>query len=78
MSIEVTKSESIKDLIENEEYVVVPDTNILLNIYRYSPSFTEFVLDCLKAIKKSVVIMSTVRLEYGKRCRSEYVKNINN
>ena len=32
---------TIKELIENG-YRVILDTNVLLNIYRYSPEFSEF------------------------------------
>ena len=39
---------TIKELIENG-YRVILDTNVLLNIY--SPEFSEFALECLKAVK---------------------------
>ena len=41
---------AIKDLIENENYVIIIDTNILLNVYRSSPEFSEFSLNCLKKV----------------------------
>ena len=41
---------TIKELIENG-YRVILDTNVLLNICRYSPEFSEFALECLKAVK---------------------------
>lgn len=64
---------TIKELIENG-YVVVLDTNVLLNIYRYSPEFSEFALECLKAIKNSIMLPATVRLEYEKHRRGEFSK----
>lgn len=72
----------IKDLLENGEYVVVLDTNVLLNIYRYSPEFSEFGMECLLAIKDHIYLPSTVRLEFGKHCRAAFagmaarVKNV--
>ena len=38
----------IKKLLEEENYIIIPDTNVLLNIYRYSPEFSEFGIQCLK------------------------------
>ena len=64
----------IKNLVENDNYCIVLDTNILLNIYRYSPEFSEFALNCLRAVKEHIIIPATVRLEYGKHCRAEFAK----
>ena len=50
--------------IPNLNQVIVLDTNVLLNIYRYSPEFSEFALDCLKAVAKSVILPATVRIEF--------------
>lgn len=64
----------MKDLIENNNYVVVLDTNVLLNVYRYSPEFSEFALNCLKAVKDYVMLPATVRLEYEKHYRAQFAK----
>lgn len=64
----------IKSLLENDNYIIVLDTNVLLNIYRYSPEFSEFALNCLQAVKDDIVLPVTVRLEYGKHCRAEFSK----
>lgn len=64
---------TIKDFVENG-YVVILDTNVLLNIYRYSPEFSEFALECLKVIKNSIILPATVRLEYEKHSRGEFSK----
>lgn len=61
----------IQSLINGSTYIVF-DTNVLLNIYRYSPEFTEFAMDCLNHIKGTIMLPSTVRIEYGKHCDSEY------
>ncbi len=63
----------LRDLLESN-YIVVLDTNVLLNIYRYSPEFSDFAFECLKAIKDYIVLPATVRLEYGKHCRGEFSK----
>lgn len=63
-----------KQLLEEENAIIVIDTNVLLNIYRYSPEFSEFALNCLRTVKNHIVLPATVRLEYGKHCRSEFAK----
>lgn len=55
----------LKKLIE-AGYIIVLDTNILLNIYRYSPQFSDFALNALKAVEGSVFLPRTVLLEYNK------------
>ena len=70
----VEKEFTLKQLIENEGFVVILDTNILLNIYRYSPDYSEYALNCLTEIKDSIFLPSIVRMEYGKHCRGDYAK----
>lgn len=55
----------LKKLIE-AGYIIVLDTNILLNVYRYSPQFSDFALNALKAVEGSVFLPRTVLLEYNK------------
>ena len=64
----------IKQMIEKDNYIIVLDTNVLLNVYRYSPEFSEFALNCLQVIKEHIVLPATVRLEYGKHYRPEFAK----
>ena len=45
----------IKSLIESDDYVIVLDTNVLLNIYRYSPDFSDFALNCIRAVQEHIV-----------------------
>lgn len=65
---------AINDLLSKDNYIIVLDTNVLLNIYRYSPEFSEFALECLRGISNSIYLPATVRLEFGKHCRSEFSK----
>lgn len=65
---------AIKDLLSDGNYIIVLDTNVLLNVYRYSPEFSEFAMECLKRISDNIFLPATVRLEYGKHCRSEFSK----
>ena len=62
----------IKKLLEEEKYIIIPDTNVLLNIYRYSPEFSEFGIQCLKKVVPFLYLPATVRLEFGKHCRSAF------
>lgn len=72
VALESKKHEpSIQSLISGSTYIVF-DTNVLLNIYHYSPEFTEFAMDCLDQIKGTIMLPSTVRIEYGKHCDREY------
>ena len=64
----------IKKLLEENNFIIVLDTNVLLNIYRYSAEFSEFALNCLSAVKRYVVLPATVRLEYEKHYKAEFVK----
>lgn len=70
----------IRRLLENG-YVIIPDTNVLLNLYRYSPEFSEFGLQCLQKVITNIYLPATVRIEFGKHCRaafSDMEKRINN
>ena len=42
---------AIKELLQEKNYIVVLDANILLKIYRSSPDYAEFALECLGSIK---------------------------
>lgn len=50
--------------LPNRNQVIVLDTNVLLNVYRYSPEFSNFALECIGAIEHHIVLPSTVRIEY--------------
>lgn len=56
----------------DQGYIIVLDTNIILNIYRYSPDFSDFALKCMKRVSGSIILPSTVRLEYEKHRRSAF------
>ena len=62
---------NIKSLLE-QNYIIVCDTNVYLNVYRYSPEFTEFSMKCLNEIRGKIVVPATVDIEYRKHCKSEY------
>lgn len=62
---------TIKNFLE-DDYIIVCDTNVYLNAYRYSPEFTEFALNCLYAVKNKIIIPATVELEYRKHRNTEY------
>ncbi len=53
----------MKELLE-AGYILVLDTNVLLNVYRYSPEFSEFAMECLKVVSDYIVLPATVKLEY--------------
>lgn len=62
----MNENKTIKDLLEKEEYIIVCDTNVLLSLYRYSPEFSEFSLECLNSAVDHIAIPSTVELEFLK------------
>ena len=63
---------SINDLISASDYIIIPDTNVFLNVYCYSPEFSEFALECLRKVSDAIYLPSTVRLEYEKHYRGEF------
>lgn len=70
-------NESIIDKLENGKYKIVLDTNVLLMLYRYSPDYAKYCIDCLEKIKKNIVIPSIVKCEYEFHRRSKH-KNAKN
>ena len=67
---------NIKSMIENDNYIIILDTNVLLNIYRYSPEFSEFALECLKNVSGLIYLPATVKMEYEKHCKGEFSKMV--
>lgn len=61
----------MKELLEIG-YILALDTNVLLNVYRYSPEFSEFALECLKAVSDYIVLPATVELEYRRNNRAAF------
>ncbi|KIU11765.1 PIN-like domain-containing protein [Bacillus subtilis] len=49
-----------------DNYVIVCDTNVYLGLYRFSPDFANFALDCLRKIQAHIMIPYTVKIEYDK------------
>lgn len=64
----------LKTLLENDGYVVVLDTCVLLRVYGYSPEFSQFALACLREVSDHVVLPATVDLEYGRQHKKEFAK----
>ncbi|RAP07222.1 PIN-like domain-containing protein [Bacillus velezensis] len=49
-----------------DNYIIVCDTNVYLGLYRFSPDFANFALDCLRKIQAHIMIPYTVKIEYDK------------
>lgn len=64
----------IENLLKNDNYVIILDTNVLLNVYRYSPDFSEFALKCLMEVSNYIYLPATVKMEYEKHHKSEFSK----
>ncbi len=64
----------IDKLLKNDNYVIILDTNVLLNVYRYSPDFSEFALECLRKVSSYIYLPATVRMEYEKHFHAEFSK----
>ena len=67
---------AIKELLQNKNYMVVLDANILLKIYRASPDYAEFALECLNSIKDYVCVPFNVCWEYERHRKDEYSKKV--
>ncbi len=63
---------NIKELVENENYTIVFDTNILLSVYVYSPEFSEFIISCLNEIVSYTYLPATVALEFKRNYKKSY------
>lgn len=64
----------IKDLIDSDSYIIVFDTNVFLNLYRVSPDYADFLLNCLDVIKSNIVVPKTVEIEFLKHNKGIYTK----
>jgi len=62
----------IKKMVNEDGYIVICDTNVLLNIYRVSPDFSDFALKCMNEMKNYIVLPATVILEYKRHYRKVF------
>lgn len=68
---------NVRELLEKENYYIVLDTNVYLGMYRCSPDFSAFALNCLESVRSYVRIPYTVKIEFYKHCKSAYAKRNN-
>ena len=61
---------NLKKILESNDYVIVFDTNIYLNLYRYSPDWASYLLSCIYTVKDQIVVPHTVYMEICKHHRS--------
>lgn len=59
-------------MIENDNYRIICDTNVLLRLYDYSPEFAFFAIKCLNTVQGDISITYTTQLEYEKHHRGKY------
>lgn len=64
----------IKKLIDSNSYVIVYDTNIFLNLYRISPDYADFALECMNKLVDYTIIPNTVFIEFKKHNKKLYDK----
>ncbi|MBX0352936.1 PIN-like domain-containing protein [Bacillus toyonensis] len=57
---------TIASIIESDNYCVIFDTNIYLNLYEYAPDTTEFFISLCNLIQDKLVLPSTVKREFDK------------
>ncbi len=74
--LEFTKDDRIdlKALFENGNYMVAFDTNVYLNLYRDSPDWAEYILDCMKRIKNYIIVPQMIFIEFNKHHKSLFVR----
>lgn len=53
-----------------QDPIVIPDTNAILDLYRYSSATSEYVLDILNRISDRIWIPHQVNAEYLKHYRA--------
>lgn len=71
---EAIETVDIKNLVENENYLIVFDTNVYLNLYRYSPDLVDFLLRCMEIVSPYIVMPRTIYMEVGRNHKSLYAK----
>lgn len=62
----------VKKYLENDNSIIVFYTNVFLNLYEYSPYFSEFFIDLISHIKDKVVVTSTVKREFYRNHKNCY------
>lgn len=73
---------NIREELENEKTIIFVDTNVWLNIYHYSPQFSNFALNCLLTVKDYLFIPATVYQEFefghkqAKKSLENRIKNV--
>ncbi|WP_102692356.1 PIN-like domain-containing protein [Rummeliibacillus pycnus] len=70
-SIKSDASIDIEKLITNN-YVIVCDTNVFLGLYRHSPDYANFALECLREIEEYIVLPYTAKIEYYRNHKSQF------
>ncbi|WP_342719881.1 PIN-like domain-containing protein (plasmid) [Bacillus paramycoides] len=66
---ETNQEQTIASIIALENYCVIFDTNIYLNLYEYAPDTTEFFISLCNLIQDKLVLPSTVKREFDKNHR---------
>lgn len=56
----------IKKVIEDENFCIIFDTNIYLNLYEYSPEVTDFFVGLAKKIIDNLLLPDTVKREFDR------------
>ena len=57
---------NIIDLLETGDYRIVLDTNVYLDLYRFSPQYVKYALECLEKISQYIIIPKTIHIEFEK------------
>lgn len=73
MAIYSDKSINISELLSSN-YIIVCDTNVYLGLYRLSPDYANFALECLKKVKDYLMLPYTVKIEYKRHYNNLYHK----
>lgn len=63
---EVKEETTIQSILATNNYCVVFDTNIYLNLYEYSPEAMTFFISLCDLIRENLVLPSTVKREFKK------------
>lgn len=55
-----------------KDVIIVFDTNVYLNIYRFSPDYANFILESLKQLENQIIMPMTIYCEYQKHHYKAY------
>lgn len=75
--LDIVLTMNIRKLLTKDDYLVVLDTNCLLELYDYPYDFYVFANECLKTISNFIFLPSTVEIEFNYKHNQKFHNMLN-